>query len=113
MIIEICDGCQAQGKFENIYTFLAARWMHDGCNRVTCPNCRNKEHASKDLWQHIATVPLNTPVLVYLEREILGLRIHSAIFRKNISTIAGFFHYDMPRPLYWMPMPDEPEGEKP
>lgn len=60
-------------------------------------------------WLSIETVPYDgKPVLVYLESEMLGSRMHTATYHKNITIIGGRFHFDCPIATHWMPLPEKP-----
>lgn len=60
-------------------------------------------------WQPFDTAPAQGVFLVYLEEESLGSLVQVMNRRKNVSTIASNFAFDMPKPLYWQPQPDPPE----
>lgn len=56
-------------------------------------------------------IPMDTDVLVYLEQPSLGRHVHSANFKaKGISIIGHYFAWDLPKPLYWMPLPEPPKN---
>ena len=62
-------------------------------------------------WQPIKTVPVSEtpiPVLVWLEADHLGSRVHAATYHKNIVCIGGSFSYDVPNATHWMPCPAGP-----
>lgn len=64
-------------------------------------------------WKPIETVPMDgTPVLLFLDNPPRQhSRIHVGWFLPNVpcGVIAGLFGYNMPKPLYWMSLPEEPK----
>lgn len=61
-------------------------------------------------WMPIETAPRDgTSILVYLEAELLGSRIHAAQLRPNISIVATVFAFDAPKMTHWAEMPIPPE----
>jgi len=45
--------------------------------------------------------PMDIPVLVYIEREFLGSRYHTAVYHTNVSFVAGHFKFDVPKVTHW------------
>ena len=62
-------------------------------------------------WKPFDTVPRdNTPVLVYLEKKLLGSRIQVGVFNeKGTDLIGGHFAFDCPKPLVWEELPEPPD----
>lgn len=61
-------------------------------------------------WRPIETVKKNgKPILVYLETEMLGSRVHAATLKPNVSIVGGLFSFDAPKMTHWMPQPAAPE----
>lgn len=50
-------------------------------------------------------------VLVYLAGELLGRRVHSAKYDKNVTLIGSNFYFDAPHATHWQPLPAPPKGE--
>ncbi len=47
-------------------------------------------------------------VLVYLEANMVGRRIHGANYHPNITEVGGQFDFDAPKVTHWMPLPPSP-----
>ena len=68
---------------------------------------------SDDGWQPIETAPMDgTPILLMLAEDVLGSRMHVGVFHHNTRLIAGHFHFDMPQPTRWRPLPAPPAAEE-
>ena len=61
-------------------------------------------------WQPFETAPKTGVFLVWLAEEKLGSRIQ-VMRAGKAALIGGYFHFDAPKPLFWMPLPNPPEGE--
>lgn len=61
------------------------------------------------VWLPIESAPKDGTVLVYLESQMLGSRIHTARFHPKVTTIGGVFEFDAPKPTHWMPLPEPPK----
>ena len=48
--------------------------------------------------------------LVWIEKPSLGTNICVGNFTGNVHLIGGRFAFDMPEPLFWMPLPQPPEN---
>jgi hypothetical protein len=46
--------------------------------------------------------------LVCLEDDYFGMRIHTAHYMNKLALIAGHFGFDLPKVVYWMPLPEPP-----
>ncbi len=59
-------------------------------------------------WQPFETIPMDgTPVLVSLEKELLGSFVRVGTFRKNgMSIIGSNFAFDCPKVIGWMKLPN-------
>ncbi len=64
----------------------------------------------KNGWKDFKTAPKEGIFLVFLEEELLGNRIHTMNRRKNVSFIGSNFAFDVPKPLFWMELPENPKG---
>lgn len=62
-------------------------------------------------WQPIETAPTDgTPILVYLEAELLCSRVHTARLHPNVRIVATVFAFDAPKMTHWQPLPDPPSS---
>lgn len=59
-------------------------------------------------WISINDRPPEGECLVFLEKNMLGMRIHTANFEKNVQLIGGRFEFDAPKITHWMPLPVPP-----
>lgn len=59
-------------------------------------------------WEPIETAPKYHSFLVWLEAPTCGSHVQVCTKRMNITLIGQHFAFDMPKPLYWMPLPDPP-----
>lgn len=59
-------------------------------------------------WRPMSEAPETGVLLVLLEKEMLGSRVHTANWRPNVKIIGGVFSYDAPRPIAWMEQPLPP-----
>ena len=59
-------------------------------------------------WQDIASAPKEGVFLVYLEKSMMGSRVHAANWRPKMKTIGSVFNFDAPNPTHWMPLPGPP-----
>jgi hypothetical protein len=63
-----------------------------------------------DPWQPIETAPADAgAMLVWLEKPMLGSRIHAARWASNVKTVGGMFHFDAPKATHWRPMIEGPK----
>ena len=63
-------------------------------------------------WQPMNTVPIDgTPILLYLDGELFGSRMHIGTFNRNLKIIAGHFVFDCPPALFWAELPMPPTKE--
>ena len=67
------------------------------------------EQAERGGWIPAGDKPPVGQCLVYLEKALLGLRIHTADYRQNVTFIAGHFSHDLPKVTHWQPLPPAPE----
>lgn len=59
-------------------------------------------------WISVKNKEPDCDCLVYLEKPLLGRRIHSASCGKKVRLIGCNFSFDCPDILYWMPLPEPP-----
>lgn len=52
------------------------------------------------------TVPMNVPVLVYLEKPHFQSHLHVGVFHENVNFIGGQFDYNMPKAIGWVHLPE-------
>lgn len=65
--------------------------------------------SSNSKFKPMDTIPPHLKnVLVKLEEPVLGSRLHVMGLNK-IRTVAGHFHFDMPKAIGWMELPDDEE----
>lgn len=69
---------------------------------------RAQPYLQDQVWQPMETVPMDgTPILVSVEgRPGREPGIYAAEFRPNVKLIGGHSHFDMNKPLAWMPAPE-------
>lgn len=49
--------------------------------------------------------------LVYLECEVAMSIMHTAYFDDDVEIVGNFFAWDMPKILFWQPLPEPPKFE--
>ena len=59
-------------------------------------------------WIKITEEPFKENCIVFLEEIVDGSQMHVATYHPNLIAIGGHFEFDMPKVLYWMPLPKPP-----
>lgn len=66
-----------------------------------------------DKWQPIETAPIGGSILVYMDKDQQGRRVHIARWFGKTKIINGCFDYELEqKPTHWMPLPEPPRTQK-